>query len=423
MVLVNANSLAQWLKRIERLHPTEVDLGLDRVGRVARALGITRPAARVITVAGTNGKGSVCCLLESILAAAGHRVGLYTSPHLQRFNERIRMGGIEADDDAICAAFERVEQARGSTSLTYFEFGTLAALDLFTRAQTEVWVLEVGLGGRLDATNVIDADIAVVTSIGVDHVEWLGGDRDAVGREKAGIARRNRPIVIGDAAPPEGLLMAIESEGAEPVRIGEAFDYTVEEEGWDWVGPDGGHAALPLPALAGGYQVRNAATALAALYQAGIACDRHAIEDGLRGANVPGRFQVFAGPVETILDIAHNPDAAAMLAVTLRERPCRGRTLMVIGMFADKDAGGVIERLADIADGWCVAGLPGARGLDSAALAEIVRRLDLDLWLEAPEPLMAWREARELAVPGDRIVVLGSFVTVAQVAAGMHDRP
>lgn len=420
---MNGHSLAQWLERIERLHPAEIDLGLDRVGRVAHALGVTTPAARVITVAGTNGKGSVCCLLESILTAAGHRVGLYTSPHLQRFNERIRIAGVEADDDAIRASFERIEQARDTTSLTYFEFGTLAALDLFTRTGVDVWVLEVGLGGRLDATNVIDADVAVVTSVGVDHVEWLGGDRDAIGREKAGIARRGRPIIIGDAAPPEGLLTAVEREGAEPVRIGEAFDYTVEGKGWDWVGPDGGHAGLPLPALAGGYQVRNAATALAALYRAGIVCDRRAIEDGLRGANVPGRFQVFPGPVETILDVAHNPDAAATLAATLRERPCRGRTLAVIAMYADKDADGVIGHLAGIADGWCVAALPGSRGRDAASLAEIVRRLELDLWLEAPEPLTAWREARDLAMTGDRIVVLGSFVTVAQVAAGMHDRP
>lgn len=423
MARVNGNSLAQWLDRIERLHPAEIELGLERVGRVACALGVTTPAARVITVAGTNGKGSVCCLLESILTAAGHRVGLYTSPHLQRFNERIRIDGVEADDNAIREAFERIERARGSTSLTYFEFGTLAALDLFMRAGLDVWVLEVGLGGRLDATNVIDADVAVVTSVGIDHVEWLGDDRDDVGREKAGIARRGRPIIIGDVAPPEGLLTAVERAGAEPVRIGEVFDCTLEGAGWNWVGPDGGHSGLPLPALAGGYQVRNAAIALAALYHAGIPCQRRALEQGLRDANVPGRFQILPGPVETILDVAHNPDAAATLAAALHERTCGGRTLAVIAMYADKDADGVIGHLAEVVDGWCVAALHGPRGRDAASLAEIVHRLELDLWLEAAEPLAAWRGARELAMAGDRIVVLGSFVTVAQVAAGMDDRP
>lgn len=419
---MNADSLSQWLDRLEGLHPTEIDLGLDRVGRVADTLGVTTPSARVITVAGTNGKGSVCCLLESILTAAGHCVGLYTSPHLHRFNERIRIDGHEADDASICAAFERVDQARGDISLTYFEFGTLGAFDLFARSGVDVWVLEVGLGGRLDATNVIDADVAVVTSIGVDHVEWLGEDRDTVGREKAGIARRGCPIIIGEATPPAGLLAAVEQLGADPVRMGETFDYTVAEEGWDWVGPDGGLVNLPLPLLAGGYQVRNAATALAALHFAGLDCHRDAIEAGLRSASVPGRFQVIAGPVETILDVAHNPDAGATLAATLRARPCRGRTLAVLAMYRDKDAAGVIGHLAEVVDGWCVAGLSGSRGRDATSLAAIVQERELDLWLEAPDPLTAWQEARGLAAAGDRIVVLGSFATVAQVAAGLHDQ-
>lgn len=422
VVRVNTDSLSQWLDRIERLHPTEIDLGLDRVGQVAGALGVIAPRARVITVAGTNGKGSVCCLLESILIAAEHRVGLYTSPHLHRFNERIRVNGVEAGDDAICAAFERVERARGETTLTYFEFGTLAAFDLFARADVDVWILETGLGGRLDATNVIDADVAVVTSIGIDHVEWLGGNRDAVGREKAGIARYGRPIIIGDAAPPAGLLTAIEERGAEPVRIGETFDFTVTDECWDWVGPDGGLSNLPLPLLAGGYQVRNAASALAALHYVGVECHRTAIDEGLRSARVPGRFEVVPGPVETILDVAHNPDAAAMLATTLRSRPSEGRTLAVIAMYGDKDAEGVIGHLSEVVDGWCVAGLTGPRGRDAASLAAIVHALELDLWLEASDPLTAWHEIRGLAAAGDRIVVLGSFATVAQVAAGMRDR-
>lgn len=411
-------SLAEWLAFIEGLHPSAIDLGLERVGRVAAALGVdSAGGARVITVAGTNGKGSVCGLLEAILQCAGHRTALYTSPHLHRFNERIRIGGSEASDEAIRAAFERVDNARGDTTLTCFEFGTLAALDLFARAAARVWILEVGLGGRLDATNVIDPDVAVVTSVGVDHVEWLGADRDAVGREKAGIARRGRPLVIGEGAPPAGLLAAAAHLGAQPVRIGEAYDYAVEPDRWDWVGPDAGHAGLPLPALVGGYQVRNAATALAALHWAGLDCPRRAIEEGLRRAMVPGRFQVIAAAVETILDVAHNPDAAATLAATLRRRPCAGRTVAVLAMYGDKDAAGVIEQLADVVDGWCVAGLGGARARPAGSLAGIVHERGLDLWASTADPAAAYSAARAASTPGDRIVVLGSFATVARVHA------
>ncbi len=264
---------------------------------------------------------------------------------------------------------------------------------------------------------MIDADVAVVTSVGLDHVEWLGGDRDAVGREKAGIARRGRPLVIGDRGPPAGLLAAAESAGALPVRIGEAWDWTLDGERWDWLGPDGGHAGLPLPALEGGYQLGNAATALAALHWAGLDCARGAIEEGLRRATVPGRFQVVPGPTETILDVAHNPAAAATLAATLVHRPCAGRTLAVIAMYADKDAGGVIGQLADAVDGWYVAGLDGPRGRDADSLAAIVDALGLDLWLATADPVTAYARARAESAAADRIVVLGSFATVAQVSA------
>ncbi|MDX1609752.1 MAG: bifunctional tetrahydrofolate synthase/dihydrofolate synthase, partial [Halofilum sp. (in: g-proteobacteria)] len=396
--------------------PTAIDLGLERVAAVAARLGVTVPRARVITVAGTNGKGSVCGLLEAMLRAAGYPAGVYTSPHLLRFNERIRIAGREADDPDLCAAFERVEAARGDTTLTYFEFGTLAAFDLFNRAGADPWVLEVGLGGRLDATNAVDADVAVVTSVGLDHVEWLGADRDRIGREKAGIGRRARPLVVGDPEPPAGLLEAATELGAVVGRLGDDFDYTLAGDRWDWVGPDAALAGLPLPALAGGYQVRNAATALAALRGCGLDLPRAAIEAGLSAAVVPGRFQVHAGAVETILDVAHNPDAAAMLAVTLHERPCAGRTLAVIAMYGDKDAAGVIARLAPAVDGWCVAGLAGPRAREADTLARIVEAHGLDLWLQAPDPVRAWRDARGLARPGDRLVVLGSFATVAAVA-------
>lgn len=413
---MSSRTLAEWLERIEGLHPTAIDLGLERVATVAARLGVDAPRARVITVAGTNGKGSVCGLLEAMLGGAEYPAGVYTSPHLLRFNERIRIAGREAADGAICAAFERVEAALGDTTLTYFEFGTLAAFDLFARAGADPWVLEVGLGGRLDATNVVDPNVAVVTSVGLDHVEWLGADRDRIGREKAGIARRARPLVIGDPEPPAGLLEVAGEIGAVAARLGDDFDYTRAGERWDWVGPGVALAGLPMPALAGGYQVRNAATALAALHACGLELPRSAIEAGLRAAVVPGRFQVHAGPVETILDVAHNPDAAALLAATLRERPCPGRTLAVIAMYGDKDAEGVIARLAPAVDGWCVAGLRGPRAREAGTLARIIEAHGLDLWLQAPDPETAWRDARRLAAAGDRLVVLGSFATVAAVA-------
>jgi len=413
---MSPDTLAGWLERIEGLHPREIDLGLERVGRVASALGVNRPGARVITVGGTNGKGSVCALLEAVLSAAGHRVGLYTSPHLSRFNERMRIDGREADDASICGALERVEAARGETSLTYFEFGTLAAFDLFTRAELDVWLLEVGLGGRLDATNVIDADVAVVTSVGIDHAEWLGEDRDAIGREKAGIARSGRPLIVGDRDPPGGLLHSVAQAGAMPVLVGRDFDVGVDGETWWWRGARASLTALPMPAMTGGYQLRNAGVALAVLECAGLGFDRVGIEQALETVRVPGRFEVRAGPVETILDVAHNPDAAAMLATALAARPCTGRTIAVIGMYADKDADAVVDRLREHIDGWCVAGLAGTRGRPADAMAEVVTRRGLAVWERDDDPEAAWHSARALAADGDRIIVLGSFATVAAVA-------
>jgi len=414
---VNPDSLAGWLERIERLHPREIDLGLERVAAVAARLGVDAPVARVITVAGTNGKGSVCAMLEAMLCASGRRVGLYTSPHLVRFNERIRINGRECADEDLRRAFERVETARDGTSLTFFEFGTLVAFDLFRRAGVDVWVLEVGLGGRLDATNVIDADTAVVTSVGLDHAEWLGDSRDAVGREKAGIARRGRPLIVGDAAPPAGLVRAAEGIGASLVRVGVDFDLSVGEYDWDWFGGAHAETRLPMPAMTGGYQVVNAAVALAALRWSGIECGRAALEQALRTARVAGRFEIRGDGVETILDVAHNPDAAAVLARALRERACEGRTFAVIAMYADKDADGVVAQLADVVDGWCAAGLAGPRGRGAEAMAEAIRGHGLPLSAMAGSPADAWQQARSRAADGDRIVVLGSFVTVASVGA------
>ena len=353
-------TLDEWLARIERLHPSAVDLGLERTARVARRLGLERPSVPVFTVAGTNGKGSVCALLEAVLHAAGYRVGRYTSPHLVRYNERVRVGGIEAPDAELCAAFRTVEAARGDTSLTFFEFGTLAALAHFRAQGADVLVLEVGLGGRLDATNVVDADVAVVTSVALDHADWLGDDIDGIAREKAGIARAGRPLVCGTSGPPSGLLARAEEVGAALWLRGRDFD-GVRASGadtWDWHDRRHARAGLPLPALAGGYQVDNAVTALAALAAGGLLPDDASIARGLRAVRVQGRFECHVvDGVEVILDVAHNPAAAAVLAGALRERPGQGRTLAVLGMYRDKDAAGVATALAPVVTAWYAAGL------------------------------------------------------------------
>lgn len=408
--------LAGWLARLERLHPSAVDLGLERVGRVAGAMGLERPAPRVVTVAGTNGKGSACAFLEAILAAHGLRAGVYTSPHLVDFRERIRIAGREADAGDIVAALERVEAARGETSLTYFEFTTLAALDLFRRAALDVAVLEVGLGGRLDATNVVDADVAVVTSVGLDHAEWLGHDRDSVAREKAGIARRGRPLVVGEAEPTAGLLAAAGEIGARALRAGTDFGWQPDSKGWSaWTGAWRGRA-LPPPALAGGYQRANAATALAAIDALGLALDTGAVERGLRAARIPGRFEVRPGTVEIVLDVAHNPDAAATLVRALAERPPPGRTHAVVAMYRDKDVAGVLAALRPAVDAWFLADLPAPRGATAAALATALGAAT-PAPVQAADPAAAFAAARAAARPGDRIVVAGSFGTVAAVAA------
>lgn len=413
------HSLADWLEWIEGLHPVAIDPGLERTAAVARTMGLDRPGVPVITVAGTNGKGSVCALLESILAADGYRVGLYTSPHLVRFNERIRVGGAEAGDAALCAAFDAVDRARGDTSLTYFEFATLAALAHFHAQSADFLVLEVGLGGRLDATNIIDADVAVVASVDRDHVEWLGSDLDGIAREKAGIARAGRPLVCGMREPPAGLRAQAREIGAALHLRGTGFD--TEPAGdpgcWTWHGFGQRRSMLPEPALTGGYQRDNAALALAAL----AAMDRlpatDAIATGLRSVTVRGRFECHdVNGVEVILDVAHNPAAATALAATLDDRPCRGRTLAVLGMYRDKEIDRVIAALRAGVDCWYPVGLPLPRGLGGDETAGVLHGGGVEVATTATDPIAGYDRALAVAAPGDRIVVLGSFATVAPVS-------
>ncbi|MGD2137175.1 MAG: bifunctional tetrahydrofolate synthase/dihydrofolate synthase [Gammaproteobacteria bacterium] len=414
------DTLADWLSWQETLHPRKIDLGVERVARVARRMALPRPAPAVITVAGTNGKGSAIALLAAILGRSGYRTGCYTSPHLLRYNERIVIQGEPVNDTRLCRAFEQVDIARGSETLSYFEFGTLAALYLFGRTSLDVALLEVGLGGRLDAVNIVDPDVALVTSIGIDHSEWLGGDRESIGREKAGIFRAARPAICADPAPPASLVHHAREIGAEWRLLGRDFEYTDRGKCWDWRGAGHAHAGLPLPALAGRHQLQNAAGVLMALAALGTGypVSRTAIEHGLHSVELPARCQFLPGSVETVYDVAHNPDSATRLRQALDERPALGATWLVLGMLNDKDATEFMSRLAPVVDRWCLAGLGQERGMSVRELQAAMEQAGISGNPRClPDVATAFRRARALAAPGDRIVVCGSFCTVAQALA------
>ena len=408
------SDLLAWLEYLEQGHPTQIELGLERVAAVRDRLGL-EPSYPVITIGGTNGKGSTCAMLESCLRAAGYRVGCYTSPHLLRYNERVRIDGADATDEALVGAFRRVESARGDTSLTYFEFGTLAAMDLFAGAALDVALLEVGLGGRLDAVNAFEPDCAVITSVGIDHTEYLGPTREHIGLEKAGIFRAQRPAVVAEPDPPQSLLAHAGRIGAELYLIDRDFGYTVSEtqwQFWDWLGRRGG---LPLPGLRGAYQLANAAAALAALdsVKRRLPVDMGAIRRGLVQVELRGRFQILPGSPSIILDVAHNPHAALRLAENLAHLPRRGRTLAVFGMLRDKDIEGVIALTSPHVDEWHIAPLGSPRGADLARLQQAFAAAAVRAPVHAAANVrQALERARERADMDARIVVFGSFYTV-----------
>ncbi len=412
-------SLAEWLARLEQLHPSTIELGLDRVRRVRDALDLA-PTFPLVIVGGTNGKGSTCAYLEAILGAAGYKTGLYTSPHLLRYNERVRIAGQESTDAGLVQAFERIDAARGDTSLTYFEFGTLGAMVQFIDAGVDVAILEVGLGGRLDAVNVFDAAAAIVTSVDLDHMEYLGDTRELVGFEKAGIYRADRPSICADPAPPASLLAQARQIGADLRCVERDFSAQREGDRWTYRGQAIVWPALPLPAMAGAFQLRNAAAALAALeaVRDRLPVSEAAIRQGLVQACVAGRFQRIARAPDVILDVAHNPEAARALAATLRELPAAGRTLAVVGMLADKDAAGVFSALLGEIDAWWTCTPDSPRAQDAAALAATLRAhagsAPVSVQTDANTALA---EAQSAAREGDRILVFGSFYTVAAVLA------
>lgn len=408
-------SLADWLAWLELQHPKAIDLGLDRVGEVADRLGVRTLGCPVITVGGTNGKGSTVATLVSICRAAGLRVGSYTSPHLLRFNERICLQGKPVDDATLVAAFEQVEAARGEVSLTYFEFTTLAAFVVFRGAGLQVAVLEVGLGGRLDAVNVVDADVAVVTSIGIDHVDYLGDTRELIAIEKAGIFRAGRPAICGDAEPPATLLAAALALGAPLSRIGLDYGFRDEGDSWTWHGAGHTLSGLPRPGLA----LENAATALAALFASPLAVPEAALREGLHLASLPGRLQAVAQAPLVLLDVAHNPHGAAFLMRQLPSARPGQRTLAVFAMLADKDNAGVIDACLGRIDTWHVASLTVPRGQQARALADLLLERGCTVagtYRTVSDALVA---ARQQALPTDRILVFGSFYTVAAAQAAL----
>jgi dihydrofolate synthase/folylpolyglutamate synthase len=406
-------TLAEWLALQESVHPKTIDMGLARVSSVARALGVDKPSSRVITVGGTNGKGSTVAHLDALLRAAGASTGMFTSPHFIRYNERIRVGGVEVEDAELISAFERIDAARGSTTLTFFEYNALAALVIFADRAVDVAILEVGLGGRLDAVNLVDADVAVVCSIGFDHRDYLGDSLEQIGAEKAGIFRPGRPAVLSTPDMPASVYSTIQTLAARAVVAERDFSWQVEPTRWQYLGLRTSLSNLPPSALEGSIQYRNASAAIAAIesLDAAYTLSEQTVSQALRTVTLAGRFQVVPGPVEWILDIAHNEPAARVFAEHVRERGVAGRTFAVVGILADKDAREIAAALESLVDDWILCSLPGARGSSASDLAQRLR-------LPAGQVRLAnsveegCEAARAATVPGDRVIVFGSVYTV-----------
>lgn len=406
--------LGQWLTHIEQQHPQSIAMGLERVREVAARMQLGQPGKRSIVVGGTNGKGSTVAFIESIARAAGWKVGAYTSPHLLAYNERVRIDGADVDDATLVAGFNAVEDARGDTPLTYFEYGTLCALWVFAQAQLDLAVLEVGLGGRLDAVNLIDADVSVITTVDIDHADWLGTDREAIGEEKAGILRGWKPVILGEIDPPSSVLRRAYVLGANAIRFGsDFFAEPIDAERWRWRDVSF-RIELPQPALWAPIQRNNAATAIAALRALDKPVPRAAWAQGVAGAAIDGRLQRFQRKgVEVLVDVGHNPQAAAALAAALKSQPVAGRTLAVYAALADKDAEGVVQALQAQVDGWFLAGLDGARGQSAAQLQQRLQQTPAASASLSKDVATALNAALAQAAEGDRVLLFGSFHTVA----------
>lgn len=408
-----SDAVAAWLERIEQLHPANIELGLDRVAKIWSRHGCAKPAPVVLTVAGTNGKGSTVAILEKILTHAGFGVGCYTSPHLQKYNERIRIREKDINDSQLVAAFEAIDALRDDVALTYFEFGTLAALWAIHQAAVDIAVLEVGLGGRLDATNIIDADAAIVTSIGLDHTEWLGENLAQIGREKAGIFRPNAIAVGSSPALPASVREY--AERVDAVYCGRGTEYSVhcDAETWRLRSPSLQLSDLSKPALVGAHQVDNAAGALVALEQLGLLPSRRAVNQALEAVQLPGRLQQLGQDPAILLDVAHNPDGARRIAAYLKTQRVELSAIhVVVGMLGDKDVASFCTVLDDVGvDRWYLASLPGARGASAEQLRASMGSRPAQLFTDVATALVA---AKASAATGHLIVVTGSFMTVAE---------
>ena len=426
--MTTPQNLASWLAYIQALHAKPIAMGLERVAQVAKTLKLS-PIFPIITVAGTNGKGSTCAMLERIYHEAGYQVGCYTSPHLLRYNERVHVACEEVSDEALCAAFTAVENARGEVALTYFEMSTLAAVWHFMQSDLDILILEVGLGGRLDAVNIFDPSCAIVTSIDIDHVDFLGNTRELIGFEKAGIYRANTPAIIGDIAPPLSLVQYALDIDADLRRIGQDFTGTKTTSGWDFKS-NNKHThthtqlmPLPLPALVGEFQLNNAACAIEAIecLQDQLPVELPAIVQGLQTVKLAGRFQQISTRPLVIVDVAHNPQAALALAKNLNNTPCIGQTIAVFAMLADKDIHGVIEALLTEIDAWYIADTLTARGASAAMLVDAINQSAIEKKYSQPQiksfrnTLQAYQQACLDVTENDRIIVFGSFFTVADV--------
>lgn len=419
------SSLHEWLNWQEGLHPSTIELGLERVSEVFKRLHSPPPSIPVITVAGTNGKGSSVALLESIYQNAGYRTGVFTSPHLLRYNERIHFNGEEVSDENICESFARIDQVRCQNnheiSLTYFEFASLAALDIFYRAKPDVIILEVGLGGRLDVVNIIDADVALITSISIDHTGWLGNDRETIAVEKAGIMRENCPIIFSSADMPKSIKKIASETGAILYRRGQDFDWQNGSatsdtlQSWNWISANKQRTALPLPNIRGRHQIDNAAGVLMVVESLAnkLPVNQQKIKAGLLSVSIAGRFQYQQGNPPHIFDVAHNADSMACLADLLDEQICSGKTLAVLGMLEDKAHADALFAMAPKISRWFIADLDVPRGMKATQLADIVKNLDNKANVACFGTVKQAVEAADYAAENaDRVVIFGSFYTV-----------
>ena len=402
----SSSSLEEWLVYLEQLHGQAIELGLDRIRHVATELNLLKPAPFVFTVGGTNGKGTTCRTLEVLLMAAGYRVGVYSSPHFIRYAERVRINGQELSDQQHISSFDSLNQGRGETSLTFFEFSTLSALQLFKQSDLDVVILEVGLGGRLDATNIVDADVAVLTSIALDHTDWLGPDRESIGREKAGIFRQGKPAVVGEPDMPVTVSKVAQDKGAILLARGKEWSYSASSQSWQFQDIQGKLTGLPLPQI----PLANAATALAALRVSGLTLSETVLRESIATATLPGRFQIVRHSPLVVLDVAHNPHAARYLVEKIEQLAPKGKVHAVLGMLHDKDIDGTITILSEVVDQWYCATLDGPRAATAQRLQQSLPEAG---GYESVE--QAWQAALAQADAKDVVLVCGSFHTVAAV--------